>query len=368
MQAVSAGFSFSWYYGDSGGTLAQDAYPGPSYVNSVSYDLYDQTWDGSCGLSFNNTATPAESECAWTNSMLPQLTGLAAFAAKQNKPIGFGEWGVISRSDGHGLGDDPTFIENFAAWINANNVAWTSYFDFNSGGDSILTDYPNSLATFIRTFSNPCAVYTGNDAFLCAAYEDLLGHKPDPSGLAYWIAALNSGVSRTQVAYDIGTSTAYRTNLVTSYYETFLGKAPDSTGLAYWVNALNDGASDQSVLASILGSAQFYSTFGKSTPNGFVIALYAMVLGAGSNSSGITYWVNALNSGTSRTQVAYDILASTECRTDFVGAQYLDLLDRVVDPAGLSYWVGQLAGGVSNESVIAALAGSSEFYTDAVTS
>jgi len=64
------------------------------------------------------------------------------------KPVGIGEFGVIDRSDGHGGGDDPTFGTDFAAWVMANDVAWASYFNGNSGGDSILADFPNSLAAF----------------------------------------------------------------------------------------------------------------------------------------------------------------------------------------------------------------------------
>jgi len=37
-------------------------------------------------------------------------------------------------------------VNDFTAWMKANNVAWASYFNFNSGGNSILADYPNALA------------------------------------------------------------------------------------------------------------------------------------------------------------------------------------------------------------------------------
>ena len=149
MRSVSgADFNYSWYYGDGGDSLTQEAWPGASYVSSIDNDFYDQSWDTGCGLAFNNTSTPAESECAWNNDALPGLNGLAAFDAQYGEPIGFGEWGVISRSDGHGLGDDPTFVNNFAAWIDSHDVEYADYFDFNSGGDSVLTDFPNSLAAF----------------------------------------------------------------------------------------------------------------------------------------------------------------------------------------------------------------------------
>ena len=212
--------------------------------------------------------------------------------------------------------------------------------------------------------SNPCASYTGNDAFLCSAYEDLLGRAPESAGLAFWSAQLAGGASRNTVAYDIATTPEYRSHLISGYYEAFLGRAPESGGLSYWVAQLNGGASDQSVLAAILGSGEFYADSG-GTPSGFVTALYTKLLGRAPESGGLAFWENQLSSGAARSAVAAGILSSTEYRSDFVEAQYLHLLGRGADAGGLSYWVAQLAGGASNESVIAGFVGSPEFYTDA---
>ena len=40
-----------------------------------------------------------------------------------------------------GLGDDPLYVNNFAAWMKnpANNVAYESYFNYDGTSDSILT-------------------------------------------------------------------------------------------------------------------------------------------------------------------------------------------------------------------------------------
>ncbi len=155
---------------------------------------------------------------------------------------------------------------------------------------------------------NPCASETANAAFICSAYEVLLGRAPDSSGAAFWSALLSAGMSRGSVAFAMLSSSEYRSILIGGYYETFLGRAPDSAGLSFWENQLSSGAS--------------------------------------------------------RSGVASDILSSTEYRSDFVEAQYLHLLGRGADSGGLSYWVSQLAGGASNESVIAGIVGSAEFYFD----
>lgn len=145
-------FTFVWYYAPSydAKTLAA-SFPGASFVDYISLDFYDQAWATGAGAPpYNGTAfTAAQEQWLWTNSYLPaQLNGLVAFAKAQGKPIAFGECGVINRSDNHGGLDDPTFVTMFLNWCKANGVAWISWFNFNSGGDSVLSHYPLSLAAF----------------------------------------------------------------------------------------------------------------------------------------------------------------------------------------------------------------------------
>jgi hypothetical protein len=85
------------------------AYPGSAYVDYVGLDVYDQSWV--------MPLTPAN---AWTNTTLPALSAARSFAAAQSEPIAVSEWGVTIRPDGHGLGDDPLYVEGTspgrAAW------------------------------------------------------------------------------------------------------------------------------------------------------------------------------------------------------------------------------------------------------------
>ena len=66
------------------------------------------------------------------------------------------EWGIAFLSDGAGLGDDPLYINNMAAFMKnpANDVAYESYFNYDGTSDSILTSgrTPNSLAAFKADF------------------------------------------------------------------------------------------------------------------------------------------------------------------------------------------------------------------------
>jgi hypothetical protein len=148
-----AGEAFKFVWNPDAGAFTTDgysvaaAYPGNAYVNYIGLDLYDQSW-----------STPQTPANAWASTSLPALNAAESFAAAQGKPIVFCEWGVAIRSDGHGLGDDPLYVNNMIAWMKnrANNVAYESYFDYNTlpvGGDTNAEitggSFPNSLAAFI---------------------------------------------------------------------------------------------------------------------------------------------------------------------------------------------------------------------------
>jgi hypothetical protein len=144
-------FQFVWNpdasaFTTSGYSVA-DAYPGNAYVNYIGLDIYDQSW-----------ATPQTPANAWNSTSLPALTAASQFAAAAGKPIAVAEWGIAIRTDGHGLGDDPLYVNNMIAWMKnpANKVGYASYFDYNtlpSGGDTNADitggSFPNSLAAFI---------------------------------------------------------------------------------------------------------------------------------------------------------------------------------------------------------------------------
>ncbi len=143
-----AAFKFVWNpnAGTSRGNYSPgQAYPGNAYVDYIGTDLYDQSW-----------VQPRTSQNAWAAQLSATwgLDWLAGFAAAQGKPIAFPEWGVAVRSDGHGLGDDPYFVDQFAAWIATHDVAWTNIFSFDGDQQDDITDgsFPNALAAFRAAF------------------------------------------------------------------------------------------------------------------------------------------------------------------------------------------------------------------------
>ena len=144
-------FKFVWNPNGGGGPASSPypqaaAYPGNAYVDYIGSDLYDQTW-----------ASPPTPQNAWAAQLAGawSLTWLASFAAAQGRPIVFPEWGEAVRSDGHGMGDDPYYIQQFGAWIASHPVAWTSYFNFDApDGTHDLFDsaFSQSLSAFRAVF------------------------------------------------------------------------------------------------------------------------------------------------------------------------------------------------------------------------
>jgi beta-mannanase len=125
------------------------AYPGNAYVNLIGIDLYDMSW--------GNPLTPSN---VWNRVTLPALTAADNFAKAHGKPVAVCEWGVQTR-DGHGLGDDPLYVNNMAGWMDIpdHDVAYESYFDgiTQTGVEDqyqIETDglFPNSRAAFSADF------------------------------------------------------------------------------------------------------------------------------------------------------------------------------------------------------------------------
>ena len=140
-------FQFVWNpdvgaFGEAGYNVTL-AYPGNAYVNVIGLDAYDQTW-----------ATPKTPATAWNVTLLPALNVAASFAAGQGKPLAICEWGIAFLSNG--LGDDPSYVNNFSAWMKnpANRVLYESYFNYDGTSDSVLTggSTPNSLAAFKADF------------------------------------------------------------------------------------------------------------------------------------------------------------------------------------------------------------------------
>ncbi len=197
--------------------------------------------------------------------------------------------------------------------------------------------------------------------FVSHVYTDLLHRPVDPVGLSFWSSQINAGATREQVVLNIERSVEYRNEVVEQIFTADLHRPVDPGSLAYWSEKLGVNSIEQ-VQAAIIGSFEFFQNAG-GTNEGFLQSLYQNVLNRPIDASGHGFRTQELNAGISRTVVAYEVLTSTEYRSDLVKSYYEQFLNRSPDAAGLSMWTDQLAKGSLDQLVIAKIIGSQEYQS-----
>jgi hypothetical protein len=137
----------------------------------------------------------------------------------------------------------------------------------------------------------------------------------------------------------------------------------DSTGLAAWLPVYKQGGVD-AVVAGILGSTEFYQNAG-GTPLAYVQALYQDILGRQMDPLGMNY-VNMINFGVSRTQVAMYIIQSPEAAKDLVTQWYVQFLGRTPGPTdNVAGWQTQVMADPT--AALVQFVSTNEFQQDAST-
>jgi hypothetical protein len=82
-------------------------------------------------------------------------------------------------------------------------------------------------------------------------------------------------------------------SLVDYWYRTYLGRPAEPAGLSIWATQLSQGSSPDTVLATILGSDEFYNRAG-ATPQGFITLLYNDILRRPPNAGELEFWVRKM--------------------------------------------------------------------------
>jgi len=182
---------------------------------------------------------------------------------------------------------------------------------------------------------------TSNAEFVTLLYNNVLGRKPDTTGLANWTDRLDSGaMSRAEVVQGFSESLEFSANTVAGalnvslagqqadwsddvfrLYQATLDRAPDAVGFDRWTGDLGDGVDYLSVISGFVNSPEFQSTYGATTNVQFVTLLYNNVLGRNPDAAGLANWTDRLDSGAmSRAEVVSGFAQSPELRTDSADA------------------------------------------------
>ncbi|MGA9224688.1 MAG: DUF4214 domain-containing protein, partial [Pseudomonas graminis] len=93
---------------------------------------------------------------------------------------------------------------------------------------------------------------------------------------------------------------------------SILDRAPDIEGLKFWLSHGAAGETGAQIADGFVQSAEFSQRLPDGSNAAFVENLYHNVLDRGSDAGGLAYWVQSLDGGTSRGQVAFNIANSPE--------------------------------------------------------
>jgi hypothetical protein len=157
---------------------------------------------------------------------------------------------------------------------------------------------------------------------------------------------------------------------VSLLYTNFLARVPDANGFNFYVNGLNNGtlARDQ-IAAGFFNSAEF------NIIERFTAGLYVGILGRDAEFGGWDYQRRNLLSGAfSQIQLLDAFLTSTEYglkygfpdNPTFVTEMFNNALNRQPSPAEVNTFVQQLQSGITRDQVAQTILNSPEFQTGAL--
>lgn len=179
------------------------------------------------------------------------------------------------------------------------------------------------------------------DAWVRAAYQDLLGRLPTQGQLATRLAQLEAGRTRASLAHELAHTAEHGAVVADEVYLRVLGRHPDPTGRSYWSQRLASGTPVVTMVAHLYGSGELYARVG-GTPGAYVDEVYDTLLGRRADGPGRAYWVGRVTAGDSRYLVARALYLSTEAAGLRANLGYLDLLHRPARVAERSGWAPRL--------------------------
>ena len=195
------------------------------------------------------------------------------------------------------------------------------------------------------------------------AWVHSINSYPPPAGIpnAWYNPSIWPPESPAAVAALFTSSPEYLNDTVQAVYQLYLNRTPAPSETAGWVAALQAGLSETQLQASFLASNEFFAANGGNALP-WLNAVYQKALGRLGAQAELDGWNQVLQSGVSRQGVALDIVTSPEADARLVQAAYQAILGRAPDATGLAGWVSQLQHGMTPSQLIAAIISSPESF------
>jgi hypothetical protein len=208
-------------------------------------------------------------------------------------------------------------------------------------------------------------------AFTDRLFVDLLGRKPTSGERASWIAELSGETAHTGdlvAALRATPDHVTKVDPTVRLYRALLRRAPDAGGLRFWVERRRSGSWTLDRMATAFSSsAEFQRRYGRLSNRAFVEQIYTDVLGRPPDRSGVAYWTAQLDAG-KRTKgtVVVGFSESNEFKrkqvelTD-VAVVSSFLLGRAATATETATWVARQQAGTSRAQLARELLGSEAF-------
>jgi hypothetical protein len=131
---------------------------------------------------------------------------------------------------------------------------------------------------FVQLDNYDALVFAKNEkeAAVAHLYEAILGRDADFGGLEYWFALANKGTSLTAIADGFLKAAEYtnddvsNADFIANLYTNALGRTGDTDGADYWVNSLEHGATRAQVAAAFAEAAANHAENGEATVVGSI--------------------------------------------------------------------------------------------------
>ena len=213
-------------------------------------------------------------------------------------------------------------------------------------------------------------VFTSSKFFVMQLYRDILYREAEPGGLAFWQNQMDTGaLNRPQVASAFLASPEFiaGTGGVARLYFGALQRLPDASGMDFWMQQEQSGTSLSQIASAFTAIKEFTDIYGSLSNTAFVDKLYLNVQGHAATPAQESFWVTQLTGGASRAEVLLGFTDSAEytaaSKTKLsVALDYIGLLGRPAEQAGFDWWVDQQNTNIPEVIVIGEFIASPEYH------
>jgi len=222
-----------------------------------------------------------------------------------------------------------------------------------------LPSLPAPTTTVPPTTTTTTRPLSINQRFVDLAVRDLLGTAPPSGPRDQLAAALDAGLTRTQLAAVIAYSAEYRNRWTDGLASDVLGRQLDAGERAAIAGLLESGWTADLVEALLLGSEEYLQARGG--VEGYVQGAYQRALGRLATAGEVATWTPKVLTTWDRFALAAALLQSPEGRRVRVTALYQRYLRQAPGAGDLAAWVGVLQRAGREEDVLAGLVGSAAY-------